>query len=236
MQAMYSDLRDSSSTGAHLQVMLDGTPVCLPAERRTLAAIRSYLETLALERQRILYSFRVDGRPASLAEPLQTRKPFARVDARSVDPAQMPLQLVRTALHQTVQAQRQILAAVTVVMLNDCERNSEFWWNLAQDLKQPLLTLSLLPDTLWGPAPGGASLSQLRKWQLQQLAAIIKEVDETCWLEDPTSLSDALETRVLPWLHNLQRSLELWHETLSLAEQVCPTSALPPASLAPGAA
>ncbi len=222
---MHSELRDSSSTGAHLQVVLDGLPVCLPPERRTLAAIRSYLETLALERQRILYSFRVDGKPASLAEPLMTRKPFARVDARSVDPAQMPLQLVRTALHQTAQAQAQVQAAVPLMMINDAELNSEYWWNLAQDLKQPLLTLSLLPETLCSSNNGGASLNQLRKWQLQQLATIIREVDETCSLDDPTALSTALEQRVLPWLHNLQRSLELWHETLSIAEHAsCPAA------------
>ena len=56
---------------------------------------------------------------------------------------------------------------------------------------------------------------QLRKWQLQQLAAILIEVDEASWSEDSAALSNALEYRVLPWLHGLGTSLELWHDTLS---------------------
>ena len=53
----------------------------------------------------------------------------------------------------------------------------ELWWNLARQLKEPVLTLSLLPDNACGPANGRASLTQLRKWQLEQIAAIIKDVD-----------------------------------------------------------
>jgi hypothetical protein len=58
---------------------------------------------------------------------------------------------------------------------------------------------------------------QLRKWQLQQLAVIIKDVDETCWSPTPMALSSALERRVLPWLDGLRATLDLWHETLAIA-------------------
>lgn len=224
---MHSDLHNTSSTGTRPEVLLDGVPLTPPPERHSLAALRSYLETLALEQQRILYSFRVDGKPLSLVEPLLTQKPFLRVEGRSLDPAQMPLQLVRTAGRQTAQARIQVLAAVTFVLINETQRNREYWWNLAQDLKQPLLTLSLMPEDSCGAHHGGASLMQLRKWQLQQLAAIIKDVDKTCWSDDPTALSNALEERVLPWLNSLQQSLELLQETLSLGLQPTCTRAEP---------
>jgi hypothetical protein len=83
-------------------------------------------------------------------------------------------------------------------MINEAARGAELWWSLAQGLKQPLLTLSLLPEAVCGPANGSASPMQLRRWQLQQLAGIIQEVDRACQTENPTALSDALETRVLP--------------------------------------
>jgi hypothetical protein len=55
---------------------------------------------------------------------------------------------------------------------------------------------------------------QLRRWQLQQLAGIIREVDQACQAGDPTALSDALEKRVLSWLEGLQESLDLLRNLL----------------------
>jgi hypothetical protein len=60
---------------------------------------------------------------------------------------------------------------------------------------------------------------QLRRWQLQQLAGIIREVDRACQADDPTALSDALEDRVLPWLAGLQETLALLRGTLLVAPE-----------------
>jgi len=46
-----------------IEVSLDGLPVALPAERHSTVGIRAYLEMLALEQQRILCSFTIDGQP-----------------------------------------------------------------------------------------------------------------------------------------------------------------------------
>ena len=100
-------------------------------------------------------------------------------------------------------------------MINESGWAREHWWNLVRVLNQPFLTLGLLPESVYGSNARGASLAQLRKWQLQQLASIIKDVDEACWSEDPAALSNALEYRVIPWLQGLQTSLELWHDTLA---------------------
>ena len=98
-------------------------------------------------------------------------------------------------------------------MINDGVVAREVWWEVARKLKEPLLTLSLLPDSVYQPVAGCASLLQLRKWQLQQLAAIINDVDEACW-STPAALSNALENRVLPWLDKLQQTIFLWHQTV----------------------
>ena len=213
---MHLDLRNSSSANASVEVTLDGSPVALPPQRRSLALIRTYLETLAMQQQRILCSFALDGEQLRLAEPVPVQKPFVRIEATTVDLAQMPLQLLRTAMLQTADIKAKVSAAVTLVVINDPARAREHWWNLAQALAQPLLSLSLIPEPRANSATAGASMLQLRKWQLEQLATIIQDVDQTCWSEDSTALSNALEHRVLPWLCALQATLDLWHETLSV--------------------
>ena len=197
--------------------MLDGQPVGLPPQRRSLAAIRSYLERQALEQQRILWSFRVEDDAASSAEALAAPGQFLRVIAQTISLEQMPLQLVEDAIRQTAQAQAEVQGAVARVMINEASRGHELWWDLSRGLKQPLLTLSLLPEAAWGPANGSVSVIQLRRWQLQQLAGITQEVDQVCQVDDPTALSDALENRVLPWLEGLQATLALLRQTLLTA-------------------
>jgi hypothetical protein len=78
----------------------------------------------------------------------------------------------------------------------------------------------LLPDSACGPANGRASLTQLRKWQLEQIATIIKDVDAVCRAEDSLPLSNALENRVLPWLQNLTELIILWHETAQVGSRL----------------
>jgi len=81
-------------------------------------------------------------------------------------------------------------------------------------LKEPVITLSLLPENTCEPFDNRTSLTQLRKWQLEQVAAIIRDVDEACHSEDTIPLSNALENRVLPWLQSLSELICLWHETV----------------------
>jgi hypothetical protein len=217
---MKSELREISATHHEVEVKLDGHSIELPTERRSLNAIRSYLETLALEQQRILCSFSVDGAQTNLAQPSFSQRSFLRVDAKTISLDRMPLQLIETAMHQVAEAREQVHSAVVNVLINDGVMAREFWWGLTKDLKAPLLTLSLVPESVCGPANGCASLHQLRKWQLQQLASLIKRVDEACWSEDSNVLSDALENNVLPWLDSLQQSLDLWHETVAAGVRV----------------
>lgn len=216
---MHPELRDSASTRADLQVILDGKPVVIPAKRRSLAAIRCYLETLALNQERILFSFRVDGARINLSAMLPTQSQFTKIEAETIDLTEIPLQLIKTAMLQASEAKAQILSAVTLILINDIALAQEHCWNLVRVLNQPMLTLSLIPQDAYKGNPGGASLAQLRQWQLQQLAAILRDVDEACWSDNPASLSNSLEYRVLPWLHGLETSLELWHDTLATTPQ-----------------
>ena len=207
----------SSSVRDEIQVLLDGCPVHIPAGRRSIAAIRSYLETISLEQHRILCALRIDGEQVNLAEQFLTQKSFRQVTGETIHLDQMPMQLIETAIQQAADAREQVISAVALVLINDGCLAREFWWNLARQLKNPLLTLNLVPEAICAPANGSAPATQLRKWQFEQLAAVLKDVDERCWSEDSNLLADALENRVMPWLDALLRSLYLMRDTLRRA-------------------
>ena len=212
-------MASSDSFQGDVEVKLDGTPVAVPSERRSFSAIRSYLESLALQQQRILCWLSVDGEAVNLTHPRRTAKQFAQVEGETMSLGEVPLQLIKAALQQTLTVRSRVQSALELVLINDIPRACEIWWELSAMLKEPLLTLSLLPETICGPENGRASLMQLRKWQLQQLGCVIKDVDEACHAEDTAALSDALEKRALPWLDHLRDSLELWQESISSGAQ-----------------
>jgi hypothetical protein len=58
----------------------------------------------------------------------------------------------------------------------------------------------------------GTSFDKLRRWQLEQIAVIIRRVDEACDSGDNIQISDALENLVLPWLDNLAEHIRLWQD------------------------
>jgi hypothetical protein len=205
---------DAPEIRGEVQITLDGLPVGLPSGCRSLNAIRCRLETLALERQRILCSLNVDGRPVNLALPLPDQKIRCRVEAETVALEDTVLLLLKKAFQQTDFARECVETALTLVLINNGKVAREVWWNLASALKEPVITLSLLPENTCEPFDNRTSLAQLRKWQLEQIAAIIRDVDEACHSEDTIPLSNALENRVLPWLQSLSELICLWHETV----------------------
>ncbi len=205
---------DAPEARDEVEITLDGLPVGLPSGCRSLNAIRCRLETLALERQRILCSLNVDGQPVNLALPLLDQRICCRVEAGTVALEETPVLLLERALQQTDHARECVETALTLVLINDGQVAREVWWNLASVLKEPVITLSLLPENICQPFDNRTSLAQLRKWQLEQIAAVIRDVDEACHSEDTIPLSNALENRVLPWLQNLSELISLWHETV----------------------
>lgn len=211
---MQQDFDGFQGSREEVEVFLDGLPVEVPAKRHSLNAIRAHLETLALAQQRVLCAISIDGCAVNLALPLAPTENFSRIEAESVALDESALILLKTALRQTGQVHECVETALTLVLINDSHVARELWWNIARQLKEPILTLSLLPDQVCGPANGGASLKQLRKWQLEQVASIVRAVDAACDTGDTIRVSDALETRVLPWLQKLNDMVQLWHETV----------------------
>jgi hypothetical protein len=193
-----------------IMVTLDCETVVLPAGRHSLVSIRTYLEFLALSCQRVLGEVVVDGNPVDLSQP-QDRRSFRRVDAITIPLTELPLLLLATAGQQVSRARASVEAALTLVLINDPSRARELWWTVASQLKEPVLTLSLMPEhlcQLWC----GTTFGKLRRWQLEQVSLLLRRVDEACDLQDNIQLSDALEKVVLPWLDKLGEHIRLWHE------------------------
>jgi hypothetical protein len=124
--------------------------------------------------------------------------------------------ILMTALERTTGIIQRVTDAIARVLINDGPVARELWWSLANELREPILTLSLLPDDACGPNQGQATFTQLRKWQLEQLASIIRDVDAVCSSDETSNLSDALATHVLPWLESQRSVIQLWLDTARL--------------------
>jgi hypothetical protein len=197
-------------SAGEIVVTLDCETVVLPRGRNSLASIRSYLDSVALANQRILGEFLVDGHAVDLSQPM-TPMTFRRVDAVTAPLGELPLLLLTTAGLQAERARAAAEAALTLVLINNPQTARELWWNVASQLKEPVLTLSLMPENLcqlWC----GTTFQKLRRWQLEQISMIMHRVDQTCDSQDNIQLSDALENLVLPWLDRLGEHIRLWQD------------------------
>lgn len=212
-------IEPSNLSGASV-IIMDGIPVALPKGRSSLNSIRCYLETLALEKRQVLSALCVNGHKVNLSHPLPNKISFSRIEAETVGIEDHNLLVLATARAQTIFARDAVETALTLVLINNAKTASELWWGLALNLKEPVVTLSLLPDDLCRSTNGGAHPKQLRKWQLEQISIIIRAVDQACAGGDTIQISNALETRVLPWLDKLSDLIELWLETERAAKRL----------------
>ena len=200
-------------------VRLDHEPVVVPAGRHSLNAIRAYLETLALAEQRVLAIFAVNGQSVNLALPLVGHGTFNRIDAETIRLEELPLLLLTSAGQQADRVRESVEAALTLVLINKPPVARELWWKIACQLKEPVLTLSLMPEDFCQHSCG-TTFHKLRRWQLEQIAAIVRKVDVACDSKDNIKVSDALEQLVLPWLQNLSENIRLWHEATLAGKQL----------------
>lgn len=173
-----------------------------------------------MEQQRVICAMTIDGHAINLSQPLNNLETFYRIDAETAALEDHELMVLRTALQQTDYAREYVETALTLVLINEMSVVKELWWNLGLQLKQPILTLSLLPAELAGAVRAGVPLKKLRKWQLEQVASIIREVDLSCSTGDTVQVSDAMENRVLPWLCRMQELIRLWLETAMAASRL----------------
>src|SRR4051812_23960769 len=109
----------SSAHKQRVQVTLDGQPLDFPSPHaRSLQAIRAHLETVALKRQRILYSLTVNGAPVSLADSISPFKTFHKIVGRTIGFSQLGFQLIEVASDQVNALHERVEHLSLQVMIN----------------------------------------------------------------------------------------------------------------------
>jgi hypothetical protein len=196
------------------KVWLDGSTVQVPKQRQSLAAIRTFLERLAMQKRRVLSSVNVENVTDEHSNSDALPHGNTRIVAESISLDRLPLSVVERAQKQATEAFSRVESAVVLMTINTGQRANEMWWNIAHTLNRPVVTLALLSEASLKLPPASMNVLQVRNWQLEQLACLIAEVDQVAALEDPLALSEALEERVLSWLDNLIGGLELLHFSL----------------------
>lgn len=223
--------RDGNDVGTREQtpeVFLDGVRLTPPRKRMSLAGSRAWLEALAMRQGRVLSMIQVDGEPLGLGRIPASHRSFRRIDAETTRLEAMPLQVLSTALEQTNHLLARTEAALARMCINGAAGARQIWWELVPELKLPLVTLSLLPPAATH-APGPVSLQQLRRWQLEQLAGLIAELDRCATEADAAALVEAIERRLWPWLCRLRETILLMHQSFA-GDSSEPRHASPPVS------
>src|SRR5438876_3989500 len=86
------------SSPIRIEVIMDGKPIELPEHiKGSLTAIRSYLESLALQHDRVVSLFIVDGINVSTIEESLEIKGMQRVNADTIGLDELTRQLISTA-------------------------------------------------------------------------------------------------------------------------------------------
>lgn len=202
------------SPPSQVRVTLDGRPIALaPQLQASLPAIRAHLEALALTHQRILHVLVVDGVTLNLQKPAWPFENFHHVAAATISFDELAFQLLRLAREQVGQLTARAEAAVLLVLINEWPAVQRIWWNLLPDLKEPLVTLSFLPELGLPPASPFAAPTVACARQAEELGRIQQEIEAHSAHHDALAISDTLEQRLLPWLAQLGATLEHLNET-----------------------
>ena len=135
----------TNQTAGQFVVTLDGEALQLPAGRHSLNSIRSFLEMRALEKQRVLSVLFLDGEPVNLNLLFANTNGGSRIEAESISLNQLPLLLLNNAQAQVCSVREAVETAISLVLINSPSIACEVWWNIACQLKEPVLTLSLMP-------------------------------------------------------------------------------------------
>jgi hypothetical protein len=195
-----------------VQITLDGQSVALPAKQaRSLQAIRSHLERVALKRQRVLFSLTVNGTPVSLGETMSPFKTFHKIVGRTISFSQLGFQLVAVAADQVNALHERVERLSLQIMINDWSKAEELWWDLLPELKDPLLTLSFVPAAVEMLPHGEEIGAKALKRFTNDLVQILEEIEEILTRQELLELSNALENELLPWLRSLGHCLYKFH-------------------------
>ena len=187
-----------------IEVIMDGKPLELPEHiKRSLTAIRSYLESLALQHGRVVSFFTVDGIIINTIEDSLQIKAMQCVKADTVGFDELTRQLISTACDRLKDLHVTAENAITQILINEWPEVQTLWEKWQPDFKSPILVVNFLRELC------GARLDELcccNKTLGQHLAffnPLVDEIEAVVATRNILELSNSLEERYAPWLQQL---------------------------------
>ena len=196
-----------------IQVILDGRELRIPDHiRDSLPAIRSYLELLAIQQERVLWDLSVDGTPVHSQADFRTLTDFQRIQAQTVTFTELTRQLIDTAQAQVRALQNRVEAAAMQVLINDWPAVEKLWQQWAPEFLSPILIIKSLRD-LCGARMDELTLGhQTLAEHLAKFGPLWTRTEQAFERRDILDLSNAMDQLLGPWLAELSAFLAKLNE------------------------
>lgn len=186
---------------------MDNRPLNLPDWLAdSLESIRTYIECIAMKKERVLWTLQVDEQKVDLAEPELDVRRFSQVRASTISFADLSNHLISAGRDKARELSESLEEAVLLVLINDGSVAQRLWHDWEPQLAEPLFSLRALQEL---KLPRFQRLFQKRPLAeyFEQLSFIIWEVESlfrTCD-DDPESanliaFSEILDFTLVPWL------------------------------------
>jgi hypothetical protein len=193
-----------------LRVTIDDEPINLPDWLSdTLPAIQTYLECMAMKKERVLWSLAVDGIRVDLADGLEATGAYRRIEAQTIGFKELSRHLVSAGESKIHDLLVQVEEASLLVLINDWRFCRRLWREWEPQFREPLFSLRALRE-LNGKKIAKLLPSHGMAKMVEELSVIsceaetifdAHEADEE--LFDPILFSELLDCTLLPWLRNL---------------------------------
>jgi hypothetical protein len=202
---------DSSSP---LQIVVDGQPLELPNWLAdSLPSIKTYLECMAMKKERVLWSLQVDGMKVDLADPAVPVSSFSRVRANTITYEQLGTRLISAGLSKLKSLKAELSEAVLLVLINDWSEAEKLWQEWEPQLQEPLFSLRALREL---KLPNLVKLFDTRPPCnfSDEMSLITCEIEMLFGADtyqrspDLIAFSEILEFTLIPWLERLDDLFE----------------------------
>jgi len=192
-----------------VQVFLDGKQVLLPEEvQKSLSAVRSQLELMALRQDRVLATMLVDGLAMELRRDACHKGDFHHIHAHTISFKEMGRQMAITAIRDILVLRAHVEKAITLVLINEWDWADRLLHHIKANFRIVLLVVSVLREIC------ESSHCQLPTPMppLDELLVRAKRIDIRIELledqQDLVAFSDFLEQEFEPWLHDIGIGLD----------------------------
>ncbi len=152
-------------------------------------------------------AFTVDGTALSLHRSLEEISEYKVVAGRTAGIDFLGVELLSSARRQAHDLLERVREISLLVLINKPKAGAEMWLDLQPDLREPLLTLSFLPEISQISAEGLPVLTPSLIALTEELAGLSRRMDALTSLEcDVLTLSEGFDL-VQSWLNNLMEAI-----------------------------